>query len=606
MPTNHDSNIEMADVLIVDDESANLQLLSELLTRAGYQVRPTDDPQLAIDSSLEQPPKLILLDVRMPDMDGFEVCSRLKQDERTRDIPVLFISALQDLRDRIQGFEVGGVDFITKPFQDSEVLARVQTHMDLRNMQLNMEEIIDKRTAELSESESRYRGLVDNSIVGVFNTNIKGEFVFVNDAMVQMFDFDSPEHMLAARALSLWADSEQRDNMLEFLNKHGSTTNFETEAITNTGRHIYVLFSAKLLGENIVGMLMDITQRKKMELQLQESLVEIERLNDQHQKESFYLREEINLEHNYKNIIGNSDVLQYVLFKVEQIAETDTNVLVLGETGTGKELITRAIHSTSQRKNRPLIKLNCAALPANLIESELFGHERGSFTGAIARQTGRFEVANGSTLFLDEIGELPMDLQAKLLRVLEDGEFERLGSTKTIKVDVRIVAATNRDLEKDVSEGRFRQDLWYRLNVFPITIPPLRNRVEDIPLIVQYYLDILNRKLNKDIVSIPVKVMKALQNYPWPGNVRELANVLERAVITTSGSSLSLSEELRQNNQGLSGSFKSLYDMERDYIVKALEKTNWKVSGKNSAAEILGLHRGKLRAKMEKMDIQKS
>jgi transcriptional regulator with GAF, ATPase, and Fis domain len=244
-------------------------------------------------------------------------------------------------------------------------------------------------------------------------------------------------------------------------------------------------------------------------------------------------------------------------------------------------------------------------LPANLIESELFGHEKGSFTGAHAKHAGRFEVADGSSIFLDEIGELPIELQAKLLRVIEDGEFERVGSNKTIKVDVRIIAATNRNLEKDVREGRFRQDLWYRLNIYPITIPPLRERLEDIPLIVQYYVDILSRKQGKDIVSVPAKVMKALQSYDWPGNVRELANILERAVISTSGSKLRLSEELQINHQASPESFKSLQDMERDYIVKALEKTNWKVSGKNSAAEILKLQRSTLRARMEKLDIHK-
>jgi chemotaxis protein methyltransferase CheR len=352
-------------------------------------------------------------------------------------------------------------------------------------------------------------------------------------------------------------------------------------------------------------MLVDITERKKAELELKKSLAEINRLKDLHEKESLYLREEINLEHNYKNIIGNSNAIQYVLFKVEQVAETDSSVLILGETGTGKELIARAIHHNSQRKDRPLIKINCATLPANLIESELFGHERGSFTGAHAKHAGRFEVADGSSIFLDEIGELPIELQAKLLRVIEDGEFERLGSTKTLKVDVRIIAATNRNLEQDVQAERFRRDLWYRLNVFPITLPPLRDRLEDIPLIVQYYVDILARKLGKDIVSVPVKVVKALQSYTWPGNVRELQNVLERAVISTSGANLRLSEELNLDHQASPESFKSLHDMERDYIIKVLEKTNWKVSGKNSAAEILALDRSTLRARMKKLGIKK-
>ncbi len=292
----------------------------------------------------------------------------------------------------------------------------------------------------------------------------------------------------------------------------------------------------------VTAMLRDISERKKAETELKKSYKDIKDLQKQLQAESAYLQEEIRLEHNFENIIGNSNVIQYVFFKVEQVAGTDSTVLILGETGTGKELIARAIHHNSLRSARPLIKINCATLPANLIESELFGHEKGSFTGAHAKHMGRFEVADGSSLFLDEIGELPLELQAKLLRVIEDGEFERLGSTRTMKVDVRIIAATNRDLEKDVREGRFRQDLWYRLNVYPITLPPLRERVEDIPLIVQYYVEIFARKLGKDMVSVPVKVMKALQSYEWPGNVRELANVLERAMISTSGSKLRLSE----------------------------------------------------------------
>ena len=349
----------------------------------------------------------------------------------------------------------------------------------------------------------------------------------------------------------------------------------------------------------------DITERKQTELELQKSLDEIKKLKDRLEEESQYLREEIALEHNYKNIIGSSDAIKYVLFKVEQVSKSDTNVLVLGETGTGKELIARAIHQGSQRKNRPLIKINCAALPAALMESELFGHERGSFTSAHTKQLGRFEVAHRSTIFLDEIGELPFDLQAKLLRVIEDGEFERLGSSKTIKADVRIIAATNRDLKKDVLNGRFRKDLWYRLNVFPVTIPPLRERLEDIPLIVQYYLDFFSKKQGKNITIISQKDMKSLQGYAWPGNVRELANIIERAVISTSGSKLQMAEELSQNNMMGTEELKSFHDMERDYIIKVLEKTYWKVSGKNSAEEILRLDRSTLRRKIKKLDIHK-
>jgi chemotaxis protein methyltransferase CheR len=293
-----------------------------------------------------------------------------------------------------------------------------------------------------------------------------------------------------------------------------------------------------------------------------------------------------------------------VLYKVEQIAPSDTTVLVLGETGTGKELVARAIHGSSPRKERALVKVNCATLPSNLIESELFGHEKGAFTGAHVRQLGRFEIANGATLFLDEIGELPLELQPKLLRVIQDGEFERLGSSGTIKVDVRVIAATNRNLEEEVRRGRFREDLWYRLSIFPITVPPLRERMEDLALMVDFFIDKISKRLGKSIESIPTRVMNTLQDYQWPGNVRELENVLERAVINSSGPKLHLVDELKKPHKDLTITQKTLEDVERDHIIRILEQTNWKVSGKNGAAEILGLNRSTLRARIRKLGIR--
>ncbi|MFH1156857.1 MAG: sigma 54-interacting transcriptional regulator [Pseudomonadota bacterium] len=335
------------------------------------------------------------------------------------------------------------------------------------------------------------------------------------------------------------------------------------------------------------------------------ALAEINTLKEQLEIERAYLQEEIKLEYNHENIIGQSDAINYVFYKIEQIAGTDTTVLVLGETGTGKELVARAIHGLSLRKNRALFKMNCAALPSNLIESELFGHEKGAFTGAHSRRLGRFEVANGATLFLDEIGELPMELQPKLLRVIQDGEFERLGSSHTIKVDVRVIAATNRRLEEEVRKGNFREDLWYRLNVFPITMPPLRERAGDIPLLVAFYVEKISKRLGKTIRMIPVNVMDALLKYNWPGNIRELENVLERGVINSSGPKLRLVDELKKTGRDLKIHSQTLADVESDYIIRVLEQVKWKVGGKNSAAEILGLDRSTLRARMRKLNIQK-
>lgn len=333
------------------------------------------------------------------------------------------------------------------------------------------------------------------------------------------------------------------------------------------------------------------------------SLREINVLKEKLEAERAYLKEEIKLEHNHENIIGQSDSLKYVLYKVEQIADSNTTVLVLGETGTGKELVARAIHSFSKRKKRALVKVNCAALPSNLIESELFGHEKGAFTGADRKHMGRFEIADGATLFLDEIGELPLKLQSKLLRVVQDGEFERLGSSHTIRVDARIIAATNRNLEEEVERGRFRSDLWYRLNVFPITVPPLRERVEDIPLLVDFYINKISKRIGKIIEIVPENVMNTIKNYHWPGNVRELQNVLERAVISSSSPKLRLVDDLGISYRHLIKNFKTLEAVERDYINRVLEQTNWKVSGKNSAAQILGLNRSTLRARIRKLGI---
>ena len=347
-------------------------------------------------------------------------------------------------------------------------------------------------------------------------------------------------------------------------------------------------------------------EAEKSKQAAEDDLAEIKTLKHLLEAERAYLQEEIKLACNHEKIIGQSQGLKYVLYKVEQIAGSNTTVLVLGETGTGKELVARAIHSLSLRKNRALVKVNCAPQPANLIESELFGHEKGSFTGSMTRHLGRFEVANGATLFLDEIGELPLELQAKLLRVIQDGEFERVGSSHTIKVDTRIIAATNRNLEEEVRTGRFREDLWYRLNIFPITVPPLRERLDDIPQLVQHYVDKISKRMGKSIEYIPVTVMAALQAYHWPGNIRELENVLERAVINSTGPKLRLVDELKRPDRGdQTTSTQTMEAVEREHITRILEQTGWKVGGKDSAAEILGLERSTLRARMRKLNIQK-
>jgi formate hydrogenlyase transcriptional activator len=309
----------------------------------------------------------------------------------------------------------------------------------------------------------------------------------------------------------------------------------------------------------------------------------------------------------FEQIIGNSPTLELVLEQVERVAPTDSTVLIEGETGTGKELIARAIHNISSRCGHPFIKLNCAAIPFDLLESELFGHEKGAFTGAIAQKVGRFEMADKGTLFLDEVGDIPPGLQPKLLRVLQEQEFERLGSTRTHQVDVRLVAATNRNLADMVKRGEFRSDLYYRLNVFPIPLPPLRARREDIPALVEHFVEIYAHKMDKQIEHIPPETMSALISYQWPGNIRELQNFIERSVILTSGNILhpplaSLKNAAEVESLGAI----TLEDAERDHILKTLEQTRWVVAGPNGAAARLGIKRSTLYFRMQKLGISRA
>jgi transcriptional regulator with GAF, ATPase, and Fis domain len=350
-------------------------------------------------------------------------------------------------------------------------------------------------------------------------------------------------------------------------------------------------------------MIRDITERKRAEEALRKAFSEIEQLKERLEKENICLREEIEVNHKHEEIIGQSDAIKRVLNQVEQVAMTDSTVLVLGETGTGKELLARAIHNLSSRQGRPMVKVNCAALPSTLIESELFGHEKGAFTGAVSRQVGRFELAHGSTIFLDEISEIPLDLQAKLLRVLQEGQFERVGGTTTIDSDVRVIAASNRDLTKDLQGGRFREDLYFRLNVFPISVPPLRDRRDDIPVLVWAFVKEFEKSMGKRIETVSRRSMDDVQRYPWPGNVRELRNVVERAMIMNKGPTLQLTPPQLVASKATPAI--TLEEMERRHILDVLERTGWRVSGKRGAALALGLKESTLRSRMQKLGIKR-
>ena len=466
--------------------------------------------------------------------------------------------------------------------------------------------------AALRTSDERYFLALAGSTDGFWDWDLLSDSVFYSDRFRDILGNSTEEFSGTIDSFRSRLHPEDAEAIWAAIERHLQERvpyKVEYRLQTKSGHYLWFLARGQAIWNTegkairMSGSIQDITERKQAELNLQVALSEIKELKEKLEIERAYLQEEIKLEYNYENIIGQSDGLNYVLYKVEQIAPSDTTVLVLGETGTGKELVARAIHGLSPRKDRTLVKVNCATLPSNLIESELFGHEKGAFTSAHARQMGRFEVANGATLFLDEIGELPLELQPKLLRVIQDGEFERLGSSGTNKVDVRLIAATNRNLEEEVRRGRFREDLWYRLSIFPITVPPLRERMEDIALLVDFFVDKISKRLGKSIESIPTSVMNTLQDYQWPGNVRELENVLERAAINSSGPKLRLVDELKKPHKDLSTTQKTMAEVERDHIVRILEQTNWKVSGKNGAAEILGLNRSTLRARIRKLGI---
>jgi formate hydrogenlyase transcriptional activator len=355
----------------------------------------------------------------------------------------------------------------------------------------------------------------------------------------------------------------------------------------------------------------DITTRMETEAARDKALEELKEMTDTLEQENIYLRSEVRELGLFSSIVGKSNALLYVLSRVNDVAKTDATVLVQGETGVGKELISIAIQENSKRSKKPFIKINCAAIPVNLVESELFGYEPGAFTGAHKQHKGRFELADRGTIFLDEISETPLETQAKILRVLQDGKFERLGGTQTLKTDVRVIAATNRELNDEVTVGRFRADLYYRLNVYPITVPPLRKRRDDVPLLVEHFVPIIASRICKHIDQVPVQVKEQLKAINWPGKVRELKNVLERAIITAPDSVLRLPSDMGQKTEGLAKTTNSkenlskLVDVERRHILAVLQATNWRISGVNGAARILGINPSTLRSRLKKLSIQR-
>jgi len=543
-----------------------------------------------------------------------------------------------------------------------EAMQALVHQLEIHQVELEMQnEELRQARGELEISRNNYAELYDFAPVGYFTFDARGIIREVNLAGAQLLAVD--RQLLIGRPFSSFiADAAGREQFSRHLESAGQDPEVQKCEIKLTGKDgsaIYAFFRSVMIDgsqikasySHVLSSIVDTTlarqlkeqlqqahdrleatvakrtgelaraneqltqeidERSKAEESLQGAYREIKRLKDRLQAENLYLQQEVARQFNFGEIIGQSEALAQVKVRIEQVAPMNATVLLLGETGTGKGVVARAIHSSSARKTRPMITVNCTTLPASLVESELFGREKGAFTGAHERLIGRFELADGGTIFLDEIGEMPLELQSKLLRVIQDGEFERLGGNRTLKTDVRIIAATNRNLEQEIRAGGFREDLYYRLNVFPITMPPLRERREDIPLLVEHFLAKFNKKIGRNIETVPQETLSTLQDYHWPGNVRELESVIERAVITSQGNSLQLLdrfESFREREESAvqpakgGEDVKALAVLEHDHILGVLQKTGWRIEGKNGAAGILGINASTLRARMRKFGI---
>ena len=569
-------------ILIVDDTPENLSVLRKLLTEKGYQVRPALNGEVALKAVQNQLPDLILLDIMMPGMDGYEVCRILKSAEDSAAIPVIFISALTEVEGILKAFQAGGVDYISKPFRPEEVLARVQTHLALQNA-IQEKEAAHTMLQAIMDS-------IDNAIVTV---DAQRRVINANKPLESICgdlpgDSQSFEHRLADGSGPCAEILEQIFTQRRPVKEH----RVECSCANNQGKTL-VLNAAPLANDNdeLDGAVLVIRDISRL-AELEKSLL---------------------VKHSYHNIVGKSEKMQKIYTLLEHTADLDLNVLIYGESGTGKELIAEAVHLASSRAAKPLIKVNCAALSESLLESELFGHVSGAFTGAVKDRIGRCQAAEGGTLFLDEIGDISASFQAKLLRFLEQKEFERIGDSKTIRADVRVVAATNHDLQEKVRNREFREDLYYRLKSLLVKLPPLRERAEDIPLLISHFLENFRSSMNKNITSLAEDVSELFLHYPWPGNIRELRSTIHYGCALCPGDVIErehLPPEFLAAASAEKGDSPAVQDSahipdepqsEKDAILAVLQKTDW---NKAKSARLLGVSRATLYSKLLKYNIE--
>ena len=565
-----------ANILIVDDTPDNLRLLSGLLMKQGYKVRPAPSGAHALATSTKEIPDLILLDILMPEMDGFEVCRILKADRRTRDIPVIFLSALSEVEDKVRGFESGGVDFITKPFHAKEVLVRVETHLKIAILQ-----------QKLRNETARFKTLAEAAFEAIL-IHSAGIVVDANPAAARLF-----------RCNEAALISANLENLLPpaFFRRAGFDPSmpFEGEVIGRDDIPTPVEFRTRdlpLKDQQVsVTAIRDLTRQKQME-----------REKEQLRQENSVLKSSMQGRYRFGDIIGRSPAMQMVYELISKAAASDYPVVISGESGTGKELVAKTIHALRSADSEPFITVNCGAVTESLFEREFFGHRKGAFTDAVRDEPGFLDAAHGGSLFLDEIGELPLAMQVKLLRVIESGEYTPVGDVAPRKADILIIAATNKELADLVQKGKFREDLFYRMQVIEIALPPLRERREDIPLLVEHVL--AWNEAEDRMADLPEKLRQMLYHYDWPGNVRELTNTIQRYLatdlISLPGRSQKEPEICTTATTGLHDAVESL---ERAMIQKALEQTQWH---RGATARLLKIPRRSLQRKMQKYDLDSS